>query len=475
MDNSQPDVRVRFAPSPTGYLHIGGARTAIFNWLFARKNNGKFFLRIEDTDVVRSSQEVVDAIFESLKWLGLNWDDEPRYQSQRFDVYRRIAEELVQKRKAYHCYCGQEDDPEDNAGEGERNKCQCYLLTVKEKEALDRRGNPRAIRFWVPDGTTIIDDQVYGSMEFNNSEIENFVILRSDKIPTYHLAVVVDDHDMGITHIIRGEDHISNTPKHILLYHALGWEPPKYAHVPLILGEDKKRLSKRHGATSVMEYMDMGILPDAMVNYLALLGWSPGDDREIFRIPELIEAFSINGISRKSAVFDPKKLEWVNSEHLKIYPTEELLQWVLPSLRESHLITDFDAERKVPYLIRVLDLFKNRMKTTKDLAKYGRYFFKDPERYDEKALQRYWEGAETKDRLQRLKDRLNAQEEFTADKIEEVTRTLASELGVSAAKLIHPMRILLTGFSVSPGLFEMMEVLGRDTCLRRVERGLKIL
>ena len=312
-------------------------------------------------------------------------------------------------------------------------------------------------------------------MEFNNSEIENFVILRSDKIPTYHLAVVVDDHDMGITHIIRGEDHISNTPKHILLYHALGWEPPKYAHVPLILGEDKKRLSKRHGATSVMEYMDMGILPDAMVNYLALLGWSPGDDREIFRIPELIEAFSINGISRKSAVFDPKKLEWVNSEHLKIYPTEELLQWVLPSLRESHLITDFDAERKVPYLIRVLDLFKNRMKTTKDLAKYGRYFFKDPERYDEKALQRYWEGAETKDRLQRLKDRLNAQEEFTADKIEEVTRTLASELGVSAAKLIHPMRILLTGFSVSPGLFEMMEVLGRDTCLRRVERGLKIL
>ena len=475
MEDSTREVRVRFAPSPTGYLHIGGARTAIYNWLFARKNQGKFFLRIEDTDQARSTREMVDVIFDSLKWLGLDWDGDPWYQSQRFDVYRRYAEELVQKRKAYHCYCGHDDDPEEAADWDESNKCQCYLLTVKEKEELDRQGVPRAIRFWVPDGTTVIDDLVYGSMEFNNSEINNFVILRSDGVPTYHLAVVVDDHDMGITHIIRGDDHISNTPKHVLLYRALGWDVPQYAHVPLILGEDKKRLSKRHGAASVLEYAQMGILPEALVNYLALLGWSAGDDREIYTIPELIQAFSINGISRKSAVFDPKKLEWVNSEHIKIYPTEKLLEKVLPSLKEAHLVTDFDAERKVPYLLQVLELFKTRMKTTKDLAKYGRYFFKDPERYDEKALKRFWEGEETKQRMQKLKERLEQLEDFTAGPIEEVTRSLASELGVPAAKLIHPTRILLTGFSVSPGLFEMMEVLGKETCLRRIERGLEVL
>ncbi len=475
MEDSTREVRVRFAPSPTGYLHIGGARTAIYNWLFARKNQGKFFLRIEDTDQARSTREMVDVIFDSLKWLGLDWDGDPWYQSQRFDVYRRYAEELVQKRKAYHCYCGHDDDPEEAADWDESNKCQCYLLTVKEKEELDRQGVPRAIRFWVPDGTTVIDDLVYGSMEFNNSEINNFVILRSDGVPTYHLAVVVDDHDMGITHSIRGDDHISNTPKHVLLYRALGWDVPQYAHVPLILGEDKKRLSKRHGAASVLEYAQMGILPEALVNYLALLGWSAGDDREIYTIPELIQAFSINGISRKSAVFDPKKLEWVNSEHIKIYPTEKLLEKVLPSLKEAHLVTDFDAERKVPYLLQVLELFKTRMKTTKDLAKYGRYFFKDPERYDEKALKRFWEGEETKQRMQKLKERLEQLEDFTAGPIEEVTRSLASELGVPAAKLIHPTRILLTGFSVSPGLFEMMEVLGKETCLRRIERGLEVL
>ncbi len=475
MEDPAKEVRVRFAPSPTGFLHIGGARTAIYNWLFARKNKGKFFLRIEDTDQARSTQEVVDAIFDSLTWLGLDWDGEPWYQSQRFDVYRRYAEELVQKRKAYHCYCGRDDDPDEAYDWDDSNKCQCYLLTVKEKEELDRKGVPRAIRFWVPDGTTVIDDLVYGSMEFNNSEINNFVILRSDGVPTYHLAVVVDDHEMGITHIIRGDDHISNTPKHVLLYRALGWEPPQYAHVPLILGEDKKRLSKRHGAASVMEYAQMGILPEALVNYLALLGWSAGDDREIYTIPELIEAFSISGISRKSAVFDPKKLEWVNSEHIKIYPTEKLLEKVLPSLKEAHLVTDFDAERKVPYLLQVLELFKVRMKTTKDLAKYGRYFFKDPERYDEKALKRFWEGEETKQRMQTLKERLEQLDDFTAGPIEKVMRSLAAELGVPAAKLIHPTRILLTGFSVSPGLFEMMEVLGKETCLRRIERGLEAL
>lgn len=462
------NVRVRFAPSPTGHLHIGGARTALFNWLFARKYGGKFLLRIEDTNLERSSDPMVTEILKSLQWLGLDWDEEVWYQSQRLEVYRQKAKELVEKRKAYHCFC---ERPENSPDESWETKCTCDLLTVKEKESLLESGKRPAIRFWVPDGTTVFKDAVYGSLEFNNAEIENFIILRADETPTYYLAVVVDDHDMKITHVIRGDDHISNTPNQILLYHAFGWPLPQFAHVPLILGTDKKRLSKRHGATAVSEYFHSGILPQSLVNYLALLGWSSGDDREIFGKEELIENFSLEGVSRKSAIFDPVKLEWVNSEHIKQLPSEELLELVAPFLLHSGLITEVELQEQRRYLLSVIDLFKNRMKTLGDLAKYGRYFFIDPEWYDSNALKKYWRD-NTKSYLAEFRIQLENVENFVADEIEVVLRKLAEKIGIPAANIIHPVRIVLTGFAVSPGLFEMMEVLGKETCLRRIDRGL---
>lgn len=473
MNNSQETkpIRVRFAPSPTGYLHIGGARTALFNWLFARQNKGDFLLRIEDTDRQRSSQKMVDEILKSLTWMGLDWDEEVFFQSKRMDIYRARAKELVENRRAYHCFCEKE---EKSKGKSWEAKCTCYLLTVKEKEELLREGKKPAIRFWVPDGTTVFKDDVYGSLNFNNAEIDNFVILRADETPTYYLAVVVDDYDMGITHIIRGDDHISNTPNQILLYHAFGWSLPKFAHVPLILGNDKKRLSKRHGATAVSEYFNSGILPQSLVNYLALLGWSPGDDREIFTLDELVKSFSLKGVSRKSAIFDPTKLDWVNSEHIKTQSSEKLVDLVFPFLKEAELITEEEFPQKREYLTRILDLFKHRMKTLGDLAKYGRYFFSDPERYDNNALKKYWKD-NTKSYLAEYRSELENSIDFNAENAEFLLRQIADKIGIQAAKIIHPVRIVLTGFAVSPGLFEMMEVLGKETCLRRLDKGLAAL
>jgi len=464
--NNSP-VRVRFAPSPTGYLHIGGARTALFNWLFAHKHEGQFLLRIEDTDQERSSQEMVAEILKSLRWLGLDWSGEVWYQSQRLAIYRQQAKELVTNRKGYYCFC---EKPTVEGQEG-GNKCSCHLLTVKEKETLLQQGKKPAIRFWVPDGTTVFEDAVHGSLEFNNAEIENFVVLRADASPTYYLAVVVDDHDMGITHVIRGDDHISNTPKQVLLYHAFGWNLPTFAHVPLILGSDMKRLSKRHGATAVSEYFNSGIMPAALVNYLALLGWSPGDDREIMTRDEMIASFSLEGISKKSAVFDSVKLEWVNSEHIKSYPSESLVDLVSPYLLTANLVGAEELSQKRPYLLAVLELFKTRMKTLGDLAKYGRYFFVDPERYDGSALKKYWEP-NTKKHLTEFRAELEKIAVFHAAEIETLLRNLAVKLGIPAAKIIHPVRIVLTGFAVSPSLFEMIEVLGKEVCLRRIEHGI---
>ncbi len=464
-------IRVRFAPSPTGYLHIGGARTALFNWLFARKNKGKFLLRIEDTDQQRSTGEMVDEILQSLQWLGLDWDEDIWFQSRRMDVYREKAKELLADRRAYHCFCDKPDaEPEDRW----QSKCTCHLLTVKEKEELLNQGRQPAIRFWVPDGTTVFKDVVHGSLEFNNAEIDNFIILRADGTPTYYLAVVVDDYEMRITHILRGDDHLSNTPNQILLYHAFGWDLPQFAHVPLILGEDKKRLSKRFGATAVSEYFNSGILPESLVNYLALLGWYPGEDQEIMTQDELIELFSFGGISRKSAVFDQAKLEWVNGEHIKNHSSEELLKFVTDYLLNANLIREEELEEKHDYLIKVLDLFKMRMRMVGDLAKYGRYFFIDPERYDKNALKRYWEK-NTKDYLTQFRDRYEKLVNHNAGEIEKTLRVLAGELSVAAAKIIHPVRIVLTGFAVSPGLFEMMEVLGKNVCLQRINRGIETI
>src|SRR5215471_11329241 len=378
-------IRVRFAPSPTGYLHIGGARTALFNWLFARRHGGVFVLRIEDTDVERSSPEMVDGILDGLRWLGLDWDEGPGvagqygpyFQSERLDRYREIAYQLVAGGHAYFCYCSE-------------NPCVCRALSADDVAARERDGTPRAIRFRVPPGTMRFDDLVHGAIEFDGANIEDFVILRSDQQPTYHLSVVSDDVEMKITHVVRGDDHISNTPKQLLLYEAVGAPVPAFAHVPLILGSDKKRLSKRHGATSVMEYARQGYLPEAMVNFLALLGWSPGSgDRELFTWNELAEIFDVAGISGGSAVFNPEKLDWFNQQYIVALAPEELTARIRPLLEEAGLWDPSFVAEKHGWFFSVLELLKPRAKRLTDFVSMGEYFFSDNVIYDEVAVAKH--------------------------------------------------------------------------------------
>ena len=472
------EVRVRFAPSPTGYLHIGGARTAIFNWLFAKHHNGKFLLRIEDTDLSRSSEEMVQAIFNGLQWLSLRWDEEPVYQSERIDYYKQICDKLISSNKAYFCYCSHErlaqlkEQAAKQKSDYQYDRY-CRNLTVQEKQKLEDKKIPKVIRFKVEKGETKFTDAVHGSLTFDNEEIDDFVILKSDGMPTYHLAVVADDNKMNITNVIRGDDHISNTPKQVLLYDALGWKPPLFAHVPLILGPDKKRLSKRHGATSISEYINIGYTSEAMLNFLALLGWSPGDNREIMTSEELIEAFSFSGISKKSAVFEEKKLLWMNDQYISNYSDEKLAEKVIPILEKKGLI---DSERVEKGDIKtVVRLLKPKIKLLSDFAELGSYFFADPFNYDEKARNKYWNNIDVVSRLKALNKKLVNLDKFNAEKIEKELRGLAEELNISAAKLIHPTRLALTGFGVSPGLFELIEVLGKETVLRRIQKAINVL
>src|SRR5687768_4429184 len=353
MSNDQRPVRVRFAPSPTGYLHVGGARTALFNWLFARAHGGTFVLRIEDTDAGRSSWDMVQGIVDGLRWLGMDWDEgpdiggphQPYFQSQRLEQYRAMADRLVAEGCAYFCYCSADTlnakrQAAEAAGGGWMYDRACRTLPPDEIARLEAAGAPRAVRFLVPEGATAFEDVVHGAIRFDNANIEDFVVLRSDRQPTYHLSVVADDIDMAITHVVRGDDHVSNTPKHVLLYQAFAAPPPEFAHVPLILGSDRKRLSKRHGATSVMEYQRMGYLPEAMVNFLSLLGWSPGGDRELLVREELVGAFTLEGISGGNAVFNPEKLDWFNQQHIMRLPIDELTGRVAPLLRAAGLWSD---------------------------------------------------------------------------------------------------------------------------------------
>ncbi|MDZ7292315.1 MAG: glutamate--tRNA ligase [candidate division KSB1 bacterium] len=474
-------VSVRFAPSPTGYLHIGGARTAIFNWLFAKKHGGRFFLRIEDTDVQRSGEEMTRAILESLTWLGLDWHGEPVYQSQRFQIYQDFANRLVHEGKAYRCFCS----PEQINEARERAKAEkqtfkydgrCRRLSPSEIESNLAAHKPFAIRFAVqPGGATSFKDEVREEVSFDNEAIDDFVILRSDGWPTYHLAVVVDDHEMGITHVIRGEDHISNTPKQVLLYNAFGWPTPVFAHVPLILGLDKSRLSKRHGATAVGEYATKGFLPEALFNFLAVLGWSPGDDREILSKAELIELFDLSGISKSGAVFDEKKLEWMNGQYLSAASVERLLPLVKKAFLDAGVLTAPELESNHEYLRHVIELLKSRVKLIPEFATYGAYFFRDPEHYDEAARARHWKDPGTAERLENLAAHLAELRDFSPQATEESTRRLAVALNIPAAKLIHPARLAITGFGVSPGLFETMALLGKDRVIARLWKAVKLL
>jgi len=480
-------VRVRFAPSPTGYLHIGGARTALFNWLFARQQRGTFVLRIEDTDAERSSWEMVSGIVDGLRWLGLDWDEgpdtggphEPYFQSQRIEQYRSMAERLVADGHAYYCFCSPETiqakrEAAEAAGGGWVYDRTCCALTSDEIAAHRAAGTPHAIRFKVPAGETSFDDLVHGPIAFDNANIEDFVVLRSDRQPTYHLSVVVDDIAMQITHVVRGDDHISNTPKQVLLYRAFDSAAPRFAHVPLILGPDKKRLSKRHGATSVMEYHRMGYLPEAMVNFLALLGWSPGTDQEILTRDELIAAFSLDGISGGNAVFNPEKLDWFNQQHIARLSAEEIATRIEPQLREAGLWRDTFATSDREWLLRVVELLKPRIKKLGQIVEDGALFLAGAVQYDDGAVTKHLRVPGTRGHLEALHATLASAQPFDQATIESVLRGLATERGIKAASLIHATRVAVTGKTVSPGLFEVVELVGRDRTLSRLEAAMEL-
>ena len=474
--------RVRFAPSPTGYLHVGGARTALFNWLFARRFGGTFILRIEDTDTERSSDDMVAGILESMRWLRLEWDEgpgiggphAPYFQTQRFERHKTIANQLLEGGFAYKCYCPPEllkakREEAEKAGGAWKYDRACLGLSALEQQRLEASGVRPAIRFKVPEGKTAYTDHVRGHIEVDHHEVEDFVILRSNGVPIYHLSVVSDDIDMDITHVIRGDDHISNTPKHILLFQALGRTPPEFAHVPLILGTDKKKLSKRHGITSVTEYERLGYLPDAMVNFLALLGWSPGEDREIMMRGELIDAFSLDGISGGAAVFDPEKLDWYNAQYLARLAPDELVPLVRPLLQTAGLWSDeYDRERR-EWFDQVLQLVLPRVRRLPDIVDQAMPFLTPTVDYDPEAVRKHLTTADLDQHVDALIVALEAATgAFDEPAIERVLRSVADARRIKAAALIHAARIAATGKGVSPGIFEVLALLGRPRAISRL-------
>ena len=453
---------------------MGGARTALFNWLFARHFQGTLVLRIEDTDLERSTAEMVEGILEGMRWLGLNWDEGPYYQTQRMEMYRAAAAKLISSGHAYYCFCSKEELERRKAAaaaEGRPPKYEGTCRKIAPEESAKRRsaGEPAAVRFAVPDsGSTAFDDAVFGRVEFANTELEDFVLLRSDGGPTYHLSVVADDADMRITHVIRGADHLSNTPKQVLLYQALNAALPVFAHVPLILGPDKTRLSKRHGATSVMAYKDEGIVPEAFRNFLSLLGWTPAEGTpEVLGDSELIRLFNLNGVSRSNAVFDRAKLDWFNTEYIRAYPAEKLL----PFIEEEWTKAGLKPERtEKDWLFSTIDLLKPRARSLKDFASSFRAFFTDDFQTDPAASEKFLKDANVRQMLEELSGRYTASTNgFTEQETETVLRAFAAEKNVKTGMLINGARVALTGQGGAPSLFAVMVALGKEKTIARLK------
>lgn len=477
-----PDTpRVRFAPSPTGFLHVGGARTALFNWLYARKAGGVFVLRIEDTDRERSSDEMTRAILDGMNWLGLEWDEGPFHQADGISRHQTDARRLLEMGAAYRCFCtaGELERRREAAGMGEEgfryDRC-CLPIPADASERRAADGEPFTIRFRVPDGETAWDDLVHGSSGFRNRDIEDFIIVRSDGTPTYNLAVVSDDIEMRITHVIRGDDHLANTAKQILLYRALDAPIPAFAHLPMILGPDGKRLSKRHGATAVGQYAEQGILPDALVNFLALLGWNPGDEEEIMPPAELISRFSIGRVNKKSAIFDRDKLEWMNGQYLIRTPADELLPRVAPLLIAEGLATEQEIKERHDWFVELIDLLKVRSRHLGDIIPQARPFLDLEVEYDPKAVAKHWRDAEEIiRRLGMVRESLGEAEPWEPAAIEAALRGIAERLGIGFGKVVHPLRLALTGSSASPGIDRVVAMLGRALVLRRIDAACSTL
>ncbi len=477
MAASQVPVRVRFAPSPTGHLHLGGVRTALFNFLFARNRGGTFILRIEDTDRERSTRESVAGILESLRWLGLEWDEGPErggeygpyLQSESRTLYQKEVHKLLEAEQAYRCYCR----PEELAARREEARTErrnlgydgrCRELTNAERTRREREGVAPAVRVKVPQGETWWTDIIRGRVAFQNSELEDFVILKGDGFPTYNLAVVVDDARMRISHVIRGEDHVSNTPRQIVLYRALEIPPPQFAHVPMILGPDGGRLSKRHGAVAVSQYEKEGFLPEALVNYLALLGWSTPDSRQLFTLPELVREFDLHRVGKNAAIFDPDKLRWLNSHYLRSLTVAERTDHLLPFLERAGLT---DPGRGRQWLEAVVEAIGERFKTLAEIGGPAEFFFRRvPWGEEERHILRKAEPLLPV--LRRLEERLAALDPFDRGEIEKVLREEADTAGLKPGKIMQPLRVAVTGSRASPGLFESLELVGREETLQRI-------
>ena len=466
-------VRTRFAPSPTGYLHIGGARTALFNFLFARHHGGKFILRIEDTDRERSTPEAINAILDAMNWLGLDWDEGPFYQTKRYPLYKEKVQKLLSEGKAYPCVCTPEKlEAKRQLAQQEKRKSM-YDGTCRPPEGVIPplpQDKPYTIRFRSPrDGSTIVNDAVKGDVVFDNRELDDLIIARSDGTPTYNFCVVVDDIDMGITHIIRGDDHLANTPRQILLYQALGDTPPQFAHVPLILGLDKARLSKRHGATTVTAYRDMGYLPEAILNYLVRLGWSHGD-QELFSREELIEKFSLESVGKSAGVFNPEKFLWVNFHYLKTRPLSQLAEEIVPYI----VAKGYRVPQDKSWLERMIKTLQERSRTLVELVDSAHFYLTDDIAIDEKAAKKFL-TPEVSQPLSKLIERLSALDEFSEANIESAFSGVLEEFGLSMGKLAQPVRVALTGSTVSPGIHEVIAVLGKERTIRRLQSALERL
>lgn len=472
------EVRVRFAPSPTGSLHIGGARTALFNWLFARHHGGKFILRVDDTDLERSTEESMRGILEGLQWLGIDWDEGPIYQSQRLDEYRKFANKLLEEGKAYYCFCTKEELEEmrkqaEREGRPFMYTGKCRNLTKEQIENYLKEGKKPVIRLKTPrEGKTVVHDIIRGDVEFDNSTIDDFIIMKSDGMPTYNFATVVDDYQMGITHIIRAEEHLSNTPKQILIYEALGVPLPQFAHVSMVLAPDRTKLSKRHGATSVQEFREQGYLPEAIVNYITLLGWAPLDGEEIFDVRKSIREFSLERVSKNPAVYDVQKLTWINGHYIRSYDLDKLTQAIIPFLQKKGLIGEnYDYE----YIKKIVSVVREREKTLVDIADAMTYYFKEVESYEEKGVQKYFTKEGVVDILKKAAETLKNLEPFNKFTAEEAYRKLVEELGISSSALFHPTRLAISGRTFGPGLFDIMEFLGKEKTVARIERAIKFI
>ena len=499
--NSNKKIRVRFAPSPTGDPHIGNIRSALFNWLFARRYGGEFILRIEDTDKNRAVKGSLEKILENLKWLGLNYDGKPYIQSERLEIYKKYVEQLLKEEKAYYCFCSSERLEKMRKEQAEKKQApkydrKCLPLTKEQIEKNLKEKIPYTVRLKIPEGETKFKDLIRGEVSFQNKEIDDQILLKSDGFPTYHLANVVDDHLMEISYVIRGEEWISSAPKHIILYNAFDWEPPKFAHLPIILGPDKSKLSKRHGAVSVLEYRDQGYLPDALINFMALLGWNPKTEQEIFSREELIKQFSLDKVQKSGAVFDIKKLDWINGQYIRKMDLGKLTEMCVPYLEKAGLIETKNKKQKTKnknfkiqktgeeidfdYLKKVIALEQERMKKISEIPELIGFVFAEKLNYSPELLQ--WKKMDNKaiyDSLTLSEEKIYKipEEDFCKKNIEESLRKIIDSdlIKLNTGELLWPLRAALTGLKFSPGPFEVAEVLGKEKCLKRIGYAKQLL